>query len=102
MEYKTDIQHPPTESDRHRILANERRRVLIDVLVDCDPPVRLGELAADVRKIENRREATTTLETLQVVLHHQHLPMLSKYGLIRYDAREMLVTETDAELQTLV
>ena len=77
----------PTESDRHRLLAVERRRVLVDVLADHRSPISLAELAKAVagRETDGRDIDAGTVERITIALHHQHLPLMAEAGVVDYD-----------------
>lgn len=82
-----------TESDRYRLLAAERRRIVIDILGDRSAPVDLEELAMAVAKREpgvdeTHEEAITRVMTS---LHHRHLPMMVEADIISYDLHEKQV-----------
>ncbi|MFC6718043.1 hypothetical protein ACFQGT_10430 [Natrialbaceae archaeon GCM10025810] len=74
------------ESDRHRILAGERRGMALDVLAGQEPPIELAELAAGIAARENGADAVDEEIVARVAcsLHHVHLPLLSDCGLIEY------------------
>lgn len=77
---------PATE--RHRILASDRRRVVLDVLETRCGPLDLDEVAALVAAEEHDFGNPTdeTVERTAVSLHHVHLPKLEAAGVVRYDA----------------
>lgn len=76
-----------SESDRHRLLAAERRRVVLDVLAEESGPTTLFDLAGAVAT----RESTTdvpdpaTVDRVAVSLHHTHLPKMAALGVVEYD-----------------
>lgn len=80
-------------SDRHRVLAERDRRVVLDVLADRTAPVGLGELAAAVaaRESGGERADEETIELVGIRLHHNHLPMMADLGIIDYDPAATLV-----------
>lgn len=82
---------PPTErddtaglsdSERFRVLADFRRRHVLDVLEDADEPCGLDGLAT---AIEAREVRTADADDVRITLHHVHLPMLDDAGLVEYD-----------------
>lgn len=84
-----------SEDERHRVLAAERRRVLLDVLAEREPPVHVEELAAAVA---DREEAVVDQEAVQEVavgLHHVHLPTLGACGVVDYDPDTNVVVSFD-------
>lgn len=80
-----------SESDRHRLLADRRRRVLLDVLADRDGPVELTDLAATVAA----REDGTDDERVAIDLHHHHLPLLDDLGVVVYDPARNRILAVD-------
>lgn len=69
------------------VLQNERRRIVIRYLADCDDPVEFTDLvdhvaatAADVERIDStiRKAAYTSL-------YQSHLPKLEDLGVVTYD-----------------
>jgi len=82
-----------TESEHHRVLASERRRIALGVLMDRSAPVDLEKLARAVTGRERGLEATDTeaWERVKVTLHHCHLPRLVEAGIIAYDLHETRV-----------
>ena len=82
---------PP--SDRHKLLATERRRVALDILSERGAPVDLEDLAAAIAAREANRDVADDEAVKQVAisLHHTHLPMLADFGVIDYDPEVTLV-----------
>lgn len=76
-----------TESDWHRLLSNDRRRILLDVLESRATPVELHEVAAEI--VENEADtggsASERREDVAIALHHKHLPQMTDMGVIDYD-----------------
>lgn len=83
----TDI----SETERFRLLADDRRRVVLDELADRRDETdvtSLGELASAVDRAERRRVGTDEApgRHLLVELHHVHLPLMDDLGLVDYEA----------------
>lgn len=76
------------ESELHRLLWDDQRRTVIDVLTDGDGPCDVSAVAAAVA----RREDETTVADVTVQLHHVHLPMLAEMGVVDYDPAASRVT----------
>lgn len=79
---------PPrlTESERYRLLSDERRRIVLDVLDGRSAPLHLEELASAVAEREaGGGGATDAQRAVVVALHHNHLPRLADVGLVGYD-----------------
>lgn len=79
-----------SESEYYRLLANERRRLLLNVLVDIRIPCTLTEVATEVTAREHAMTERPDADRLDVrsVLHHAHLPLLADIGVIDYHAEE--------------
>ena len=77
-----------TESERHAVLASDRRRTVLAALTDTVGPIELDCLAARVAEAEpdgSGDPGDDTRRTVAVSLHHVHLPKLVEAGLLRYD-----------------
>ena len=76
-----------TGSERHRLLAAERRRLVLQVLAGEPPPVDLETLAVEVaaRETESLAVDEQTIDRVAIALHHTHLPMLADAGVLAYD-----------------
>lgn len=79
-----------SRSDVHRLLASERRRVLLHVLQDRQTPLDLEALARLVAEHEDGVDGTapTDVERVAITLRHHHLPKLAAFGLVEYDDRD--------------
>lgn len=73
--------------ERHRLLAADRRRLVLQVLAGEAPPVDLEGLAAAVAAREAADDAVEeqTVERVTITLHHNHLPTLAAAGALEYD-----------------
>lgn len=76
-------------SERHRLLADERRRITVEVLAERGATVPFEELAAavDARERDEHVEAGEASDRVRIALHHVHLPMLAEAGVLAYDPR---------------
>lgn len=75
-----------TESDRHRLLADGRRRLLLEELETQPMPVGLNEAAAAVAQREaNGADPAELRQGIAIALHHNHLPRMTDLGVIDYD-----------------
>ena len=76
-----------SDRDRHRLLADERRRTTLDVLADRQLPVEVGDLAEEVAAMERTTDEidVDTVETVAISLHHHHLPLMDDLGVVHYD-----------------
>lgn len=80
----------------HQLSVAERRAVL-EVLSTADGPMETTALAAAIGALTDGQFDEHGYDTLCLALHHVHLPMLDKTGLVRYDHEDRAV-----ELATLV
>ena len=73
--------------DRHRVLASERRRLVLDILEGNERAVGVEELARGVAAREDGIESVDdeTVSSVVLSLHHQHLPVMSEAGVLEYD-----------------
>jgi hypothetical protein len=91
-----------TASERHRLLADDRRRAALACLASRTEPVDLADLTLAVTKRETEASPVPEdrLERVAVSLHHNHLPQMSDLGVLDYDAEsgevETLRTDPDA------
>jgi hypothetical protein len=85
--------------ERFEILKNERRRIVLQYLVDENETVKLNKLADEVTAIENETavEAITSEERKRVYvgLYQFHLPKMAKMGVIEYDQDRGDITLTE-------
>lgn len=71
-------------SERHRLLAAERRRILLTILSSHSPPIHLETLA---KKVAERDTSVDTVDSgivdgMKKRLHHTHLPMMADMGIL--------------------
>lgn len=76
----------------------------LDILSTRTTPVELRELATAIaaRETDDAAPSTDVVDRVAVVLHHQHLPMLSERGAIDYEpvARRIESLHVTADLLT--
>lgn len=74
-------------SERHRLLAAERRRLVLQILTGEPLPFGLEGLAAEVAAREAAGDTVDaeTVERVAITLHHTHLPVLADAGILTYD-----------------
>jgi len=77
-----------TETERHRLFASERRRILTTILSTHTPPVDLETLAEKIvdRDIAIESADVGVVDRMTTVLRHKHLPILSDMEIIEFDA----------------
>lgn len=85
-----------SRSEAHRLLASERRQVLLHLLEDRQTPLLLEELALLVTKHEDGIDRTepTDVDRVAITLHHNHLPHLVELGLVEYDHQTKQIRTT--------
>lgn len=75
-----------TATERHRLLAAERRRLAMDAVANRTAPVELADLAADVATREDGTDADDgAIDRVAATLHHVHLPKMADAGVVDYD-----------------
>lgn len=89
-EFETTVPTLPAElsdSERHRLLADERRRIVLDVLAERKESLTLTELVTEVECRENGggSSESTVSENIMISLHHVHLPMIADSDIVEYD-----------------
>lgn len=75
-----------SESERHRVLADERRRAALDALAEMGTPTTVEELTCAVAaRVARDTDGTPDRRTVLLTLHHAHLPLLDQVGIVDYD-----------------
>jgi hypothetical protein len=88
------IQRPQLlESERHELLADDVRRETLSVLQRVEGTVTLMDIAHTIWATTAIRDDQPDIESVQICLHHAHLPKLESYGLITYDASRKEIVE---------
>jgi hypothetical protein len=92
-----------TTSERHHLLANDRRRVVIDALRDQPVPIDLTSLARAVarRETDGARIDEQHVERVAVALHHVQLPKLAEFGVVEYDPATNCVESAESVPEAL-
>jgi len=80
------------ETERHRLLANDRRRHLLDILEGVDATVRVRRLAERIGEREAAVDERVDVESVLLTLHHVHLPKLADADVVAYDPEDRTVT----------
>lgn len=70
----------------HRILADEKRRIVIEVLNE-QPAISLDGLAEEIAS-----RTGESAETVKIPLHHNHVPLLDDVGVLDYERDRGRVT----------
>ena len=91
-----------SEREQCRLLADERRRTIVAALAEQSSPVTLGELATTLGARETSRGNRDSHRTLEVRLHHVHLPLMADVGVIDYDPGENRVEPRQSRLEQLL
>lgn len=76
-----------TTDERHRLLANARRRAALAVLTERTAPVELADLAVAVANRETGVGAADEelVDRVTASLHHAHLPRMDGLGVVEYE-----------------
>lgn len=77
----------------YKLLADHRRRVLLQCLRDTEAPMPISTLVTEVTQSDDRCPSTGTTDT-EIALHHIHLPKLAETGIIEYDQSAQQATYT--------
>lgn len=82
-----------TTTERHRVLAAERRRVTLEALGGLSGEVALTDLARGVARREGGIDAADdeAVRHVKTTLHHVHLPMMDDVGVLTYEPRSRTV-----------
>lgn len=84
-----------TETERHTLLRDERRRLALDALAEQPATVDLTAVAAEVAARENGCDVADDddVERVAVALHHTHLPKMDELGVLTYQPETNLVVQ---------
>ena len=90
----------PITTDRHdvfEVLSNERRRLIMETLLEADQPMPLTALVDRIATAESvgRESAADSRRSIAMGLHHVHLPMLELAELVVCDYAHELVSAAD-------
>ena len=81
-----------TQSEQHRLLADARRQLVLDVLSDDTASIGLEELAMEILEREETQGADYEgVCRVQIDLHHKHLPLMDDLGVLDYDPATHLI-----------
>ena len=84
------------------VLAVRRRRIVLSVLAEREPPIDVGTLGQAVAERERSAPDEQTVHHVRMSLHHAHLPKLADAGLVEYDWERCVVEEAVDELDSLL
>jgi len=74
-----------TETERHTLLSDDRRRLTLDVLAERPATATLSEVATEIAAREDGCDAgSDSVERIEVALHHTHLPKMDELGVLSY------------------
>jgi len=73
------------------VLANDQRRVALQMLADTDEPILdLDSLVEQVSgRLHSEDPSMDQYRRTRIALHHNHLPKLDEYGMVVYDPDAM-------------
>jgi hypothetical protein len=80
-----------SQSQRHRVLADRRRRVLLAELEGHTEPVSVDALTSAIVARERGDGGQSASEKVRISLHHIHLPLLNDHGIVDYDTEDKVV-----------
>lgn len=89
-------------NDLYEALSHDRRRTVLAVLTEVEPPVDAHTLARRVSERERGDVSEEAVERAHVSLHHVHLPRLSAVGLLDYDPDRRTVVDLSDEVDSLL
>lgn len=82
--------------DKLTCIADRRRREILDILQQQETPVDRRDLAEEVATAERDTDPADlsehAIESVEITLHHNHLPRLDEAGFLTYDTQQNLVT----------
>ncbi|MFC7215463.1 hypothetical protein ACFQO4_15405 [Saliphagus sp. GCM10025334] len=92
-----------TTSDRHRLLADDRRRLVLDILAGTTTPVDLEELAAGIATREDGVDAPDEggADRVATTLHHHHLPKMADMHVLEYDPETNVIRPSGVSLDVV-
>lgn len=77
---------------------HERRRTIIEALVEQQRPIPMNDLAEMVVEREHHSPVTEVADEavtrIEISLHHVHLPKVEAAGVVEYDSKAGLVEPT--------
>jgi hypothetical protein len=68
----------------YKLLANHRRRVLLQCLRDTEAPIPISVLVTELTQRDEHVSPNESINT-EIAVHHIHLPKLADAGVIEYD-----------------
>lgn len=77
------------------VIADERRRQLLQHIQDADGIITYDELIDRLVAVEEVDEADTVRQQLNATLYHIHIPKLADYGVIECNNDEIRFTGSD-------
>lgn len=81
-----------TESECLALLADRRRRILVETLHDVGTALSIERLAERIADREYGRSTAADLRIVRLALTHNHLPRLEDLGIVSYDRDERTVS----------
>jgi hypothetical protein len=81
-----DVGTDLSETERYRLLAPDRRRLVLDVLQRQGPAMDLSDLAEAVatHEADDGEPSPRAVEDVAISLHHNHLPALAHGEVVDY------------------
>lgn len=86
----------PADDELFELLANARRRYLLEYLLDRGGKVRLKDVSREIiaRETDSRPDAVADEDVMRVyiALHQAHVPALEARGIVEYDDGENVLS----------
>lgn len=89
------------ETRRHRLLADARRRRVLEVLDGQHDTLTVAEVAESLATREAADKTADPPAPLTTTLHHVHLPLLADSGVCEYDPQTRTIEVDQAALGSL-
>lgn len=90
-----------SQSQRHRVLADKRRRVLLAELEEHTDPVSLDALTSAIVARERDDGGQSRSDRVRISLHHVHFPLLDELGIVDYDHENNVIEPQRAAIDGL-
>lgn len=94
------VQDSDGNQSEYTVLTNSTRRQALEVLRESRSPMAVADLAAEITAREEGEPIheidRERAERMQILLHHNHLPMMDEFGIVEYDPEQRIVAPTDS------
>lgn len=76
------------ESKIFVLLAERRRRLIIEILQESTTPITIAELAKRIGKREYENPTSEANQSIYLTLYHNHLPRLAEADVVEYNQKK--------------